>query len=292
MNHVWRASPDAEWGAHGSHIQRLYAAEPCCFNCSVRSLKAEINALIADLPEGAWEKAIKPLMVLPILRSISLLDPCRRLPLRWLHDFVALPEGKERVVLLYWELCRMVNLGPMAFKRNFFLSLHVKSLDIIHHIIRDDSPPNDSYWTLRERIYVLDGFDGIMVGIKDIVFRSSMGQRFNAESSAVYIWRTGRVHYANFLIEKMYSVVAPNPKSIMALDELQHALHAVQRKEAVKSMTLAMALHPRSKDALIGMLGSDLLQLCVQHTLPDPLVLWEDVLGMWLRPISFDEHDS
>lgn len=274
------------WSSENLH--RLYAAEPCCFNCSIRSLKAEISSMIANLPQGAWEKAVKPRMVLPILRSLSLLDPRRRLPLSWLHECSVFPEGRDAdVVFLYWELCSMVHLGPGAFKRGFFIALHSKALAIIHLIASTHSVPHDSYWGLRERIYVLDGFDGIMTEIKDIVSRSSRGRSTNAEASAQYIWRSGGFYYALFLIAKMFPEVAHNPDVTAALDNVLHALHAVQRNEKKKILSLCMALHSKSENALIGMLGSDLLQLCVEQTRHVPSVLWEDVLSEWLRPIFF-----
>ena len=85
----------------------LYTMEACCFQCSVRMIKLRVSSMIETLPAGAWDEAVKPLMIMPLMRRLSVLDPMRRMPLLWLESD-GLPEGCpvncSTVTLRYWEL--------------------------------------------------------------------------------------------------------------------------------------------------------------------------------------------
>jgi hypothetical protein len=267
--------------------RHLYAFDVCCFICSHSALKTAINTMIHKLPQDAWEKTVKDSLVLPILRSLSLLDPLRRMPMQWLEKPPALCpcDNKDRVAGLFWELCHMVERGPGQYTKNYFLTMHTLALNITHIIIFNHVVSPEQHWALREQIYILDGFDGVVTEIKDVVSRGGRGAPIHMNISAEYIHRCGAVDYALFIIEKMYGVVHHNEKSVQALDDLQNALVAIQGNEKGKLHSLRMALHPRAKGVGIGILGADLLQLCVEKIRSKPLVIWEHVLDEWLTPL-------
>jgi hypothetical protein len=274
--------------------RHLYAFDACCFICSHSALKTAINTMIHKLPQDAWEQTVKDRLVLPILRSLSLLDPLRRMPMQWLEKPPALCpyDNKDRVTGLFWELCHMVERGPGQYTKNYFLTMHTLSLNITHIIIFNHGVSPEEYWALREQIYILDGFDGVVTEIKDVVSRGGRGAPIRMNISAEYIHRCGAVDYALFMIEKMHGLVHHNEKSVQALDDLKNALVAIQGNEKAKLHSLRMALHPRAKGVGIGMLGADLLQLCVEKSRRKPIVLWEDVLDEWLTPLMMQRSEQ
>ena len=280
----------------------LYEREPCCFRCSMRTLHTHVAHMIGNLPPGAWETAVKPRIVLPLLRRLSTLDPLRRMPLRWLEQGgEAHPEhcpaggGAEgggvhdfstQVVIKYWEMCRMAKVGPKGShdKQVFFKTLLGLISSVLYTIAAREkhSVAMKSFLALEQQISILNGWDSIYEEIKDVITRSSQWLAHDITRVAKNIARCGAVDYALFVVERRRRSFESNEAAAVALDQLRDALLAGRANEAAKIRALLMALHPRSTGAAIRALGPDLLRVCVRAVPVERIVLWEEVLVEWL----------
>lgn len=266
----------------------LYTMEACCFQCSVRMIKLRVSSMIETLPAGAWDEAVKPLMVMPLMRRLSVLDPMRRMPLLWLESMPeACPHHCSMVTSRYWELCRMAKNGP-GDDDTFFLSFHALASNIMHIIIMRESQPvhPDHYTGLWHQISILSGADSIVTELRDILSRVRSGRRIKIEGVVQHVQRCGAVDYALFLVDRMNLALPDDDFRRKGLDKLCDGLKLGRRREAAKLHTLRMALHPRSTVAGIRLLGPDLLRMCVlQAVKVERIVLWEEVLQKWLEPL-------
>ena len=123
--------------------------------------------MISKLPTGAWEKTVKPLMVMPLLLRLSLIDPLRRMPLSWLDsdklpdDYpVHITNNTDLVAIRYWELCSMMKEGPLADEGSgFFVNMHKLAYGVLHIILSRETHqiPSGRYFGLQQQIYVLGG---------------------------------------------------------------------------------------------------------------------------------------
>jgi len=269
----------------------LFTMDTCCFQCSVRTIKYRVAAMMEKLPAGAWEEAVKPRMILPLLHRLSTIDPLRRMPLRWLESD-GLPELCPRhsslVTTRYWELCRMMKVGPPVEDNDvFFLTFHAMASNIMHIIIMREGQPVfvDDYTGLWHQISIVSGADSIVTEIRDIISRARSGRRLKIEGVVQHVQRCGAVDYALFLAEHMGRVLTPEDFRQQALDRMCAGLRAGKRREVAKIKTLSMALHPKSAMAGIRTLGPDLLRMCVKAVKVEKIVLWEEVLEKWLAPL-------
>jgi hypothetical protein len=277
----------------------LFTMEACCFQCSVRMIKLRVASMIEKLPSGAWEEAVKPRMIMPLMHRLSVMDPMRRMPLLWLESD-GLPEACPRhcsmVTLRYWELCRMVKNGPGDDNDTFFLSFHALASNIMHIIVMRESQPGhpDNYTGLWHQISILSGADSIVTELRDIISRVRSGRRIKLEGVVQHIQRCGAVDYALFLADHMGLTIPEDDFRRQALDRMCGGLALGRKREAAKIHTLRMALHPRSTVAGIRVLGPDLLRMCVlQAVNVERIVLWEEVLKKWLEPmVGVKEGDA
>ena len=267
----------------------LFAKDACCFQCSIRTIKYNIVAMIENLPAGAWEEAVKPRMIVPLLRRLSFIDPMRRMPLLWLEDLPpACPRDASLVTTRYWELCRMMHAGPTTGKDTdvFFLTFHSLASNIMHIIVVREGQPvfAEEHTGIWHQIAIISGADSIVTEVRNIISRARKGSRLQIEGVVQFIQRCGAVEYALFLAENMSRVMTKGDFRLQALDRLCEGLKKGQRREAAKIRTLRMALHPRSS-AGIKRLGPDLLRMCVQAVRVERIVLWEEVLEKWLEKL-------
>ena len=285
----------------------LNASERCCFRCSMRSLQMRVAQMSLRLPPGAWERKVRQEMVLPLLRRLSLFDPLRRMPLRWLEEEggglpavcpVSCEEEEEagdqstKIKALYWELCHMTRTGPAEVKKKkhgeFFERLGSKAYNILHIItvFEGRAVQEEARVGLSTQIRALKRRDDVYTEINYMAINESRGHR-NADPRplAQRLRWCGAEEYGLFLVEHL----RPPPESCgpgvgRALDKLRDAVVAGRANEAAKVRALRMALHPRSAAAGIRVLGSELLRLCALGAgeKAPKIVLWEEVLAEWL----------
>ena len=94
-------------------LPTIHGTKTCCFYCATRSVKGRVAEMLEALPSDVWETAVKPEMILPLMRRISLADPLRRMPLAWLEELpLQCPRHCSQATARYWEMCRMVGKGP------------------------------------------------------------------------------------------------------------------------------------------------------------------------------------
>lgn len=278
--------------------ERLYCCESCCFRCSLRTLQTQVATMIVKLPDGAWEKKVKPLMVLPLLHRLSLVDPLRRMPLSWLdaEKFPSeYPDHPDRVVGRYWVLCEMAKAGPVndgeGYRGGFFKHMHRLACGLLDALRTERVVPADVCLGLRQQIYILGGNDGIVNEIKEFVTLANRGVKMNIENRAVILDRYGALDYAVFLVEKMDGSVSNSEMVRERLGTLHKELMVVKQNTVSKYKALVMALHPRSTNTAIKMLGSDLLRLCVKSVTIERVVSWEEVLIDWLWPVLVGDEE-
>jgi hypothetical protein len=276
----------------------LFTMDSCCFQCSVRTIKGHIGSMMEKLPADAWSEAVKPGMILPTLRRISVMDPMRRMPLRWLESDgfpIARPMNGCLVTVRYWELCRMMHAGPSEDDGAFFLSMHALASNIMHIIVMREarSIHPDAYTGLWHQISVISGADSIVTELRDVISRARSGRRLKIEGVVQHIERCGAVDYAFFLAEHMGLVLTKEDFRQQALDRVCDGLRAGRRREAARIRALGMALHRRSTGAAIRALGADLLRMCAaQAARVEKIVLWEEVLEKWLEPMRVGARPS
>jgi hypothetical protein len=264
---------------------RLFSMDACCFQCSVRTMKTRVSEMMETLPDGAWEEAVRPKLVLPVLRRLSLMDRLRRMPLKWLESDglpMLCPRNSCLVVVRYWELCRMLKVGP-GDNEVYFLTMHSLASNIMHiMVVRENQPlTHDEYTGLWHQISIISGADSIATELRDIVSRARSGRRLKIEGVVQHVERCGAVEYALFLADHMGRLLIKEDFRQQALDRLCDGLRKGLKREADKLHTLRMALHRRS-GAGIKAIGSDLLRLCVAAVRTEKIVLWEEVLEKWL----------
>ncbi len=95
-----------------------------------------------------------------------------------------------------------------------------------------------------------------------MISRATSGRTLKMKGTVQYIELCGAVDYALFMAEQMGSIWDKGDARQKALDQLKEGLRARRRVEADKRHPLCMKLHKRSM-AGIGVLGSDLLRMCV-----------------------------
>jgi hypothetical protein len=266
----------------------LFSKDSCCFQCSVRTIKFNVAAMIEHLPTEAWEEAVKPRMILPLLRRLSMIDPVRRMPLLWLETLPPVcPRDVSLVTVRYWELCRMMHAGP-SDSDVFFMTFHSLASNIMHIlVVREGQPifPED-HTGIWHQISVVCGADSILTEIRDIISRARRGNRLQIEGVVQFVQRCGAVDYALFMAESMGRALTEGDFRQQALVKMCNGLKKGRRREAAKIKTLRMALHPRSTSAGIKRLGPDLLLMCVRAVKEvERIVLWEEVLEKWLDKI-------
>jgi hypothetical protein len=265
----------------------LFSKDACCFQCSVRTIKFNVAAMIEHMPTEAWEEAVKPRMILPLLRRLSMIDPVRRMPLLWLETLTPVcPRDVSLVTVRYWELCRMMHAGPSE-SDVFFMTFHSLASNIMHIlVVREGQPilPED-HTGVWHQISVVCGADSVLTEIRDIISRARRGNRLQIEGVVQFIQRCGAVDYALFMAEGMGRVLTEGDFRLQALDKMCNGLNKGRQREAAKISALRMALHPRSTSAGIKRLGSDLLLACVQAVKVERIVLWEEVLERWLDKV-------
>lgn len=270
----------------------LYTNDSCCFHCSLRTLKHKVSTLIDKLPPGAWENKAKPLMVVPLLRRLSLIDPLRRMPLLWLERAEAVPEqcpaGACSVVVRYWDLCRMLWTGPEMGDSLFFDAMHALATYALFSITGGGEgrpvPPEDESLGLRKRIVMLAGADPVADEVNRFMADAIIKQlpAVDFKHLVRVIRCTGSQEYALFLIDRAHSSFAVSDVRRLALLELRDAVMDTLHIETAKLRALSMALHPRSIDALVRMIGPDLLRMCAGHAGRERIVMWEEALVGWL----------
>jgi hypothetical protein len=270
---------------------RLYNKDACCFHCSVRTLKHGVSTLLGKLPPDAWETAAKPLIVIPLLRRLSLIDPLRRMPLLWLERADAVPEecpaGVCSVVVRYWDMCRMVWAGPEDGDSMFFDAMHALASYTLATIMRGGGgfpvPKEDESFGLHKRILTLAGADPVAEEINRLMANRIILQTPVDITQAVRVIRcTGAQEYALFLIDRAHASFMDNDVRKTMLLALRNAVLDTLRTESAKLRALRMALHPRSTAARVRMLGPDLLRMCMGHAGRARVVMWEEVLAGWL----------
>ena len=277
----------------------IYSTYSCCFHCSVRSVKSRISAMLENMPLDAWEESVKPTMILPILRRMSLFDPLRRMPIRWLDTEEAFPPqyiGNPDclVTTRYWELCRMLRVGPED-SETFFVTFHALACNIMHIIIVREGHHihPDNYMGLWHQVMVIGGStDNIMGELRELISRARSGRRLKIEGAAQYIERCGAVEYALFLIRRMGSMLNKEDFRQRALDALCLAVIKGRTQHMAKLHTFRMALHPRSSGALVRTLGPDLMRMCLCGVETEKIVLWEGVLKKWLCAEDGDQKSG
>ena len=271
----------------------IYAHDACCFHCSLRALKHKVATLLAKLPPGAWERHAKPLIVLPLLRRLSLIDPLRRMPLRWLERAEAVPAqcpaGACPVVVRYWDLCRMLWAGPeKEGDALFFDAMHALASYALFSITRGGEgqpvPREDESLGLQKRIVMLAGADPIAEEMHRFMAGTLIAQQPPVDvGHLVRVIRcTEAQEYALFLIDRAHSSFAAGDVRQAALQGLRDAVLDTLRAETAKLRALCMALHPRSTGAQVRVLGLDLLRVCAGHAGRGRLVTWEEALVGWL----------
>jgi hypothetical protein len=66
------------------------------------------------------------------------------------------------------------------------------------------------------------------------------------------------------------------------LNSLINHIIGDQRQAISRNVAVAMALHARlGKDAMLGMLGSDIMPMCIVESKPS-VITWRDVMGRWI----------
>ena len=274
----------------------LYTANKCCFHCSLRALKSHASALVENLPSGAWESKVKPVLILPMLRRLSVFDPWRRMPLLWLESAESAPEqcpeGEERVTMRYWHLCKMVWAGP-GNDETFFLTMHSLASSIMHIIINREVHPVsvDEYSALGQQIAVLGGRDSIVTELVETMNRARRGNDAMIERVAKIVHRASASEYGLFLIDHISATFLEHDDRRRALLRVRTALVATLAQEATTIAAGRMALHRRSTGAAIRILGPDLLLACVRGARRERIVLWEEVLAEWLQPLVTAESE-
>lgn len=255
--------------------------------------------MLENLPSGAWEESVKPMILLPVLRRVSLFDPLRRMPISWLdiasdntQPFPIQYTGNPNclVATRYWELCRMLRMGPED-NEVFFVTFHALACNIMHIIIvrEGHNIHPDNYVGLWHQVMVLGGSTDHIVGeLKELISRARSGRRLKIESTVQYIERCGAVEYALFLIARMGSVLNKEDYRQRALETLRLAVIDGRKQHIAKLRMFSMALHPRSSGALVRMLGPDLMRMCLRGVETEKIILWEGVLKKWL---SAEDND-
>ena len=273
----------------------LYTANKCCFHCSLRALKSHASALVESLPPGAWESKVKPVLILPMLRRLSLFDPWRRMPLLWLEcaeDVPAQCPGEERVTMRYWHMCKMVWAGP-GNDEAFFLTMHSLASSIMHIIINREVHPVsvEGYSALGQQIAVLGGRDAIMNELIEAMNRARRGTHASTQRVATVIHRAAASEYALFLIDGIATTFFEHDVRRRALERVRATIVAALAHEAATHTAVRMALHRRSTGAAIRVLGPDLLLACIRGARRERIVLWEEVLAEWLQPMVTEESE-
>ena len=258
-----------------SHIE-LYNDSKCCFDCALRKLKVKTTKMMKELPPGAWEKSVKEKMVLPLLKELSKFDPLKRMPIEWLDAEKhpeRYPNTKCMIVVMYWEMCRMFKDGPSPNETIFFSKIQAMVYTIVDKI-RTKNIPNEGYPKMLERMQIFDGIDLIHRKL-NYYMRNNENGVLSIHTLIKYIRDRDAMDHAFLIIQRI-------DKKGEVLNGLRDALLSECENEKAKRRALQMALHPRSTNAKIRVLGSDLLSLCAIKKTSEHIVLWEEALGDYL----------
>ena len=274
---------------HQTTPNAIFSVNACCFHCSIRVVKSQISAVTENMPPDAWEKSVKPAMILPLLRRLALVDPLRRMPLYWLdEDRLEFPPNcpfntGNGIVVRYWELCHMLRVGP-SNREIFFSSFQALASNIMNIMITREglAIPPEVYLGLWHQVAVIGGADNIVSELRELLARARSGRQLRIEELARYIERCGAVDYVFFLVEKMASEMGAQDFRRRTLNNLCLALSRGRDQRAAKFHAFRMALHPRSVDSQVRTLGPDLMLMCMKWDSLERIVLWEEVLGKWL----------